>query len=106
MATLSAQVISLDGTDPTLAAVAAGGDQFANTGHEYFDVNNGSAAAVTVTFATEHPCDQGFTHNAAVAVAAGARRRIGPFPVPRFGRTVEVTYSAATSVTAAVVKLP
>lgn len=106
MSTLSAQVITLAGTEVALAAAAGSGDQFANTGKEYVDINNGSEAEITVTFAAEHDCDQGFTHNAAVAVAAAERRRIGPFPTGRFGRTVEVTYSAATTVTVGVVRLP
>lgn len=106
MATLSVQVITLDGTEITLAAAAGGGDQFANTGREYLDVDNASGGSITVTCAAEHDCDQGFTHNAAAAVGAGERHLLGPFPVARFGRTVEVTYSGVTSLTVGVVRLP
>jgi hypothetical protein len=105
MATLAAQIQTLDGLDPTLAAADAAGDDFANTGAEYLDVNNASAGAVTVTCNATRACNQGFDHNAVVSVPAGARRRIGPFSTDRFGQSVAITYSSATSVTVGVVRV-
>jgi hypothetical protein len=105
MATLTAQIQTLDGLDPTLAAASAGGDEFANNGREYLDVNNASAGAVTVTCNATRDCNQGFDHDAVVSVPAGGRRRIGPFPISRFQGTVAITYSSATSVTVGVVRV-
>lgn len=106
MAVLSVQEITLAGVDPTLAAAAAGGDTFANDGRTYFDINNGSGGSINATFDATELCNQGFDHDEVVAVPAGARRRIGPFPTGRFGTTVSVSYSDVTTVTVAAVRLP
>lgn len=105
MATLAVQEITLAGVDPTLAAAAGGGDDFPNTGREYFDVNNGSGVAINVTFDAVRQCNQGFDHDEVVSVGAGQRRRIGPFPPSRFGPSVAVSYSGVTSLTVAAVRL-
>lgn len=110
MALLTVQKPSLTGTVVVEAAAGAGGDSFPNTGAESFVVNNGGGAPITVTFhAGPNPCSFGLSggtaHDLAVAVAAGERRVIGPFPVMRFNdasNNVQVTYSAVTTVTVAV----
>lgn len=102
MATLAVQKPGLSGGATTLAAAAGAGDNFSNTGVEKLVVNNGSVAPITVTVDSKAPCNQGFDHNVVVAVAAGARVEIGPFPTNRFGSSVDVTYSGVTSLTVGV----
>jgi hypothetical protein len=103
MAVLSVQQISTAGVVPaTLVAASAGGDSFANNGRTVFDAANGSGAPITVTFASQKPCDQGSTHNTVVSVTNGTTRRIGPFDPSRYNDGngfVQVTYSAVTSLT-------
>src|SRR5262245_13087757 len=110
MALLTVQRPSLTGTIVTEAAASAGGDSFPNTGTESFIINNGGASPVTVTFrAGPNACSFGLSggtsHDLPIAVAAGERRVIGPFPTSRFNDVngnVQVTYSAVTTVTVAV----
>ena len=109
MADLTVQVISLSGIVPSFAAAAVGGDAFLNSGREYFHVKNGSAASINATLNSVAACNQGFDHDAVVAVAAGAEKLIGPFPKARFNdaaEKVQVTYSGVTTVTVAAVRLP
>jgi hypothetical protein len=66
-------------------------------------VVNGSGAPITVTLDIKPTVDGGEVTDRAVTVAAGARRRIGPFPTsiyndPATGRA-KVTFSSVTSVT-------
>lgn len=110
MATLTVQTIIQAGLEPAaLAAAAAGGDQFANTGREMVEINNASVGDITVTFNSQAPCSQGFDHNEAVVVTAAERRLIGPFPTGRFNDAsgfVLITYSGVTTLTIGVYKLP
>jgi len=108
MAALTVQKPSLAGAALTLAAAAAGGDTFPNSGKEVFVIANGHATLPrTVTFDAPGTCDFGLAanaaHDVAVAVTALTQRQFGPFPVARFGATVSVTYSdSAADLTVAV----
>lgn len=108
MAALVPTQISMAGGVDTLAAAAGGGDTFLNDGRCEFEVNNGSGAPITVTFVAQSKV-QGLTiTNPAVAVAAGARRKFGPFPPEIFNDAsgnVSVTYSGVTSLTVGVFRL-
>ena len=109
MADLSVQTISLSGLNPTYGAAAAGGDAFVNSGREYLHVKNGGGASIDVTVDSQAQCNQGYDHNAVVAVPASGERLIGPFPKARFNdanEKVQIAYSAVTSVTVAAVRLP
>lgn len=108
MATLAVQKSTQAGIAVTYAAAAAGGDQFPAAANRELRVKNGSGAGINVTIASQKPCNQGSTHNVVVAVAAGAEVAIGPLDPNRFADTngfVQVTYSAAASVTVAVVEV-
>lgn len=103
MAILTVQKPALTGSAFTLAAAAAGGDSFPNTGVEFVHVKNAHATlARTVTFDSPGTCSFGLAnhaaHDAPVVVAALTSLVIGPFPVARFndanGR-VQVSYSDA-----------
>lgn len=109
MADLTVQQLALAGVTPTFGAAAAGGDTFTNSGRTFLVVKNGGASSVDVTANSVTPCNQGFDHDQAIAVAAGAEKWIGPFPKTRFNDAtgkVGVTYSGVTSVTVAAVELP
>jgi hypothetical protein len=58
-----------------------------------------------VTIAASASAQQGYTDSVAIAIDAGDRKVIGPFPPSRFGSTVSVAWSAVTDVTVAVLKL-
>lgn len=101
MAVLNVTTTGTAGADPAFVAASAGGDEFANDGKTYLEVQNTSAGAINVTINSQKVCDQGVDHDQVVAVAAGARRIIGPFPTDRWNDSngrVQVTYSAAAGV--------
>lgn len=111
MATLTVQSISLAGLVHTLQAADVAGDKWDNSsGRVFFLINNADAGPHTVTFDSIDLCDQGFDHNQAVIVAAGARTMIGPFSPGRFNAAgtnlVSATYDAVTAVTVAAIRLP
>lgn len=109
MAVLTVQRTALTGLAPVFSGAAVGGDSFVNSGRAYLHVKNGSAAAITVTVNSQTACNYGFDHDAVVNVAAGAETIIGPFAQSRFSDAsglVQVTYSAVTTVTVAVVEVP
>lgn len=106
MATITVQTLSRSGAVPTYAA-ATSSDKFFNTGKEWVEVINGDSSSTTVTITSVGGCDQGFTHNETVTVAAGATKKIGPFPVARFNDDsgfVTIAFSNITSVTRGVFK--
>lgn len=98
---------SITGVAEAFAAVTAA-DTFHNTGRAMLAVKNEGATSVTVTISSQVTCNQGFTHDLTVTVAAGATELIGPFATARFNDAsdlVHVAYSAITSVSAMVVQL-
>jgi len=106
MALLAVQADVPAGNVPAYTAATNGGDTMPAGDHNVLQVKNGSGGAITVTIAGNVPCNQGFTHNVAVSVAAGASEEIGPLPASRFGDVnglVTITYSAVASLTVAAV---
>lgn len=110
MAILTVQkpTLGVVGATLTLAAAAAGGDSFPNTGVEYFHIVNSHATlARTVTFDSPGTCSFGLAANAlhdvavvvpGVDMAPANRVVVGPFPRSRFNdgnERVQVTYSAS-----------
>ena len=107
MATLAVQQISRAGLNPALAAAAAAGDAFPNTGRVFLRVKNAHATvARTVTAVSQLPAGaipQGAAKaDVAVAVPALSERWIGPFDPASFndanGRVV-VTYDTEADLT-------
>jgi hypothetical protein len=107
MATLTVQQISRAGINPTLAAAAAGGDAFANSGKTFMRVKNGHATlARTVTIASQLPAGaipQGTAKaDLSISVTALEERWIGPLDPATFndanGRVV-ATYSSEADLT-------
>lgn len=114
MATLTVQSITESGLNATYSNAAAAGDTFANTpqGRTFLHVKNGDASSKTVTV-TAVDASEDFPgwgtmskSNVSVAIPAGEDRFIGPFPIKAFGGDPDITYSAVTSVTVAVMKVP
>lgn len=109
MATLTVQKAVGTGLTPSYSAAAGGGDQFANSGKAMLHAKNGSGGSITITVNSQVNCSQGFDHDFAVAIPAGEERMIGPFPKSRFddaNGNVQITYSAVTSLTVAVIEVP
>lgn len=116
MAALSVQTIVEAGLEWSTASAAGGGDTFANPTDErtMFYIANGGGSDITVTFNAQ-PASvplPGYGDLAisdrAVVVTAGENRLIGPFPAAKFNNAsgaVEVSYSSATSVTVAALRL-
>jgi hypothetical protein len=97
MALLATQVGVQTGLLPVFGAVNAGGDTFQPGDDVSLYVKNPTGGAITVTVASQVQCNQGSTHNLAVAIPAGSERIIGPLPASRFadGTGVgSITYSA------------
>lgn len=103
MAVLVASPVSGTGAAPAPVAASAGGDRCPTGPDVFLQVVNGGAAVCNVTIDSVRPCSFGFDHNLAVAVAAGATRRIGPLPASRFASDVDglaaVTYDQVAGVT-------
>ncbi|MFC5528472.1 hypothetical protein [Cohnella yongneupensis] len=95
------------GTTKTyVAADAANGMEFVNTGEEFLEVKNGAGASMTVTIVSV-PCSHGRTGDLVITVGAGAEVAIGPFVDYLFNQSngkVNVNFSSATSITVAAVK--
>lgn len=110
MATLSPTTVDRSGFDLSgLAAAAGGGDAFATTGQEFFIIKNGDGSDHTVTFAIQQKVDGVTPTAAAHTITAGHTKVFGPFPYGIYADgngLVQVTYSAVTTVTVAVVKCP
>lgn len=111
MANLATQSIALPSLLPQFTAAAAGGDTCDPGDTSFLVVKNGSGASINVTLdAKPDTSPWGATiPNHIVAVAAGVERWIGPlngsfFRNPVSGK-VDITYSAAASVTVGVFKI-
>lgn len=115
MAVLAVQKIPVDGLAPTFVAADAAGDQSPVAAGTVAHVKNGSAASITVTFSV--PVAVGGAVSIAKTVAAGGelfmplgvrtqRGHGGRAIAQGTGQNATWTYSAATSVTVAVVKTP
>lgn len=89
----------------TLAAAAGGGDKCSPGDTTYLEVLNSSVSSITVTINSVQASNFGTDEDVAVAVAAGARKKIGPLGATRFAASdglVAWTYSDVTTVTVGV----
>jgi hypothetical protein len=106
MAVLTAQAMPLGGLQPTYAAAAGGGDQAPVGEKLLLHVRNDDASSKTVTVATPGTVGGLAIADAAQTIPAGGDAFIPlKSTYPATGRAA-VTYSAATSVTVAVLQLP
>lgn len=86
-------------------ATGAANDAIVSDGKTAIHVRNAGTGTATVTVTSLRQCDQGFTHNLAVAVGpTNGNEWIGPFATNRFSDAnglVQITYDQAASVTVA-----
>jgi hypothetical protein len=106
MATLTAIVPTVAGVSLGSAAAAGGGDKFLNTGNELLYIKNGGGSTITLTLDAQTVSGLTIT-DPTVSVAAGAEKIVGPFD-PRYfcdaNGYLNLSYSAVTSVTVAVIQ--
>ena len=111
MALLTAQEIGYAGALPTLSAVNAS-DTFVPDDRTFLWVKNTNAATRDITIATVRTGVGGLAiGDVVVTIAASTgEEMIGPFPYSQFADPATglatVTYTSATNVTAALVRLP
>jgi len=107
MATLTAQQISQAGLKPTTVTPDAGGDKLANTGKQFFHVQNdgGSAISATVvpvvTTVIDPLLGKLVKENAVLTLSGGEQGFLGPFEVDAFNDSdgnITITCSATASV--------
>ncbi len=113
MATLTAQDSTDSGADLTFLSASGGGDQFLNASNTLLIVKNDDASSKDVTVTAQSTSvntpGYGTTTKADTVhtVAAGAVAIIGTFGSRAFNDSdgfIQVTYSAVTSLTVAVLK--
>jgi hypothetical protein len=102
MATLTAQSVSVTGTDVTMAAASAGGDKVA--AGCVLHVRNGSGSSINVTILTPGNDKYGLARPDIVkAVGAGVQTafRLDQYDLadPADSYLISITYSAVTTVT-------
>jgi hypothetical protein len=116
MATLTVSDIVSTGLTDALVAANSGGDDFvASDDQRYFlEIANGGGSSITVTIAGQVSQSEQAgvgpvsVSSIAVAVAASARKKIGPITrayIRQDGK-VQITYSAVSSVTVGAFRLP
>ena len=114
MATLTPQKVIDTGVVETLVATTADGDEFVNSGVEFIHLQNGNAAARTVTITAQvtniHHQQFGTVtkSNIVKVVPAGDDAFIGPFKQSAFNdanRKVQITYSAVADLVISVLYL-
>ena len=107
MATLTAQQITQAGLNPATVTPDAGGDKLANTGEQFFHVENASGSAITatvvpvVTTVVDPLLGTLKKENAVLSLSAGEDGFLGPFEVDAFNDTdgnITITCSAQTSI--------
>ena len=101
MATLTAQTIVRAALTPALAAAAAGGDEFVNTGKEFVELENASVGDIVATFVTTATVDGLAVADRTVTIDAGERRFVGPFSssYEDSETKIQITYDGVTSLT-------
>ncbi len=105
MATLTAQSPARTANALTLAAAAAGGDDFVNTGKETLLVRYAGVGTPTLTLATTLQVDGLDLPNLTVELGAGETHLLGPFPKSVYNSaqgTVALSYSSEADITLAV----
>jgi hypothetical protein len=95
---LSVTSLARTGTADTLSAANVDGHTIVNNGATWFEVNNGSGGSINVIVAPTKTIDGLAVAGRTTAVAAGARKKFGPYPKENY-TSITVTFSAVTTVT-------
>lgn len=109
MANLTPQAVAIGGLSATYGAATSGGDKVAPGDRIFLHVKNGAGSTVTVTIGA-NATSRGLTVTSpAVSVPASGDRFIGPLYADAFASSVDglvaITYSSATSVTIAALRV-
>ena len=106
---INTQLIGLGGRKPTYAAATNTGDEFVPEGRTFIHIKNGGASSITATLKAYGSGPGGNPVNdRTVTVPAGDERLAGPIDPAGFqgpDGLAQLTYSSATSVTVAVLKI-
>lgn len=104
---LGVQAVTPAGLDAVYTPANVDGHSFGNNGRRLLHVVNGSAGPVTVTVPTPGTVDGNAIADRAVVVVAGGDMFIGPFSgaYQQSDGSVHVDYSAAASVTVALLEV-
>ena len=106
MATLTVITPTYAGATFSPASAAGGGDKFVNTGNELLYIKNGGGSTITLTLDAQTVAGLTIT-DPTVSITAGQEKVIGPFD-PRYftdsSGFLNLSYSAVTSVTVAVIQ--
>ncbi len=108
MATLTLNVVARGGVTVSLVAAAGGGDEFVNTGQEFFMITNGGGGSINVTITTPNSVDGNAIADVVIAVGNGVTMFIGPFPKGTYNDSankVQIAYSGVTTVTVGVFRV-
>lgn len=102
--TLTVQEIVRTGIVPTFsAATATDGDKWLNTGDQHLEVVNADSNPTTVAIATPATIEGQAIADTSVTVAAGTRKKIGPFPPALFNDSSGYVTAICTNVTSVTV---
>lgn len=100
---LTVQSVVRSGLADSLSAANADGHSIVNEGKKtWLEVLNGGAGSINVTIQTPGTIDGLAVADRVIAVGAGARKKIGPFPVAEYNQSdgaVYVDFSDVASVT-------
>ena len=106
MATLTVITPTYAGATFSPAAAAGGGDKFVNTGNQLLYIKNGGGSTITLTLDAQTVNGLTIT-DPTITVTAGQEKFAGPFD-PRYftdnSGFLNLSYSAVTSVTVAVIQ--
>lgn len=102
---LSVTQIARTGTTDTLSAANVDGHTIVNNGATWFEVANDDATSTNVLVAPSKTVDGLSVSSRTVAVAAGARKKFGPYPKSDYESSITVTFSKVTSLTIGAFKL-
>lgn len=107
MATLTVQEVDLSGETISFTSAASGGDKFTHNPGAMVIVENNDTVSKDVTVTSQEDCDQGYSHDETVTVAAGDTVIIGGLDKERFADANDechLSYSDVTSLNVAVVR--
>ena len=108
MATITVQEITRTGLEMTTEGCVGGGDEFVNVDGAFVFIKNASGADKTVRFTIQKLVDGEIPPKKSVVVTLAEERRIGPFPTDIYNDAdgkVQITYTAVTDLTIAVMKV-
>jgi hypothetical protein len=104
---LLVQVATKEGLAVVYSPASSEGNKFTNNGDTEARIKNNSANAIDVTLKSQKPCSRGFNHDETITVSANSERSIGNIEPAWFNNNqgqVEMTFSAVTDISVAVVQ--